>query len=419
MEWCAGFREGRTMADTRLAGADFVRATACLMVVGHHICQRLSPGALPPWGTRTVTAVTMGAFGVGAFFVLSGYLLSRPFWSALDRGEAMPSLRTYAIRRAARIVPGFWLALTVSFMLSFTVLRFPFDGELLFRYVSGLALVAGFHWLTWFPVEFNGPLWSIGCEVASYAFLPCCLALLFLLPAGRARRWGGRLLWVAIVLAVVGLQALLVTHGQPDSQHRGWQYGLVGGAKAWWPQYSPIGFYAVFALGALAAGVQVRLAERRSALFDGLVALGLAVAIWSMRQHFPDAEGHGVAGIPYGFPLFPIGVALILVGAPSSVLVSRLTENAAIAFVARISFGIYVWHFLVMECIRMLYQPRYNFGSMYAWPQWAGISAAMLAVVVIIATLSYYLMEAPVIRWARRLEHRPMANAPTLSPAAG
>ena len=31
------------MSDNRLAGADFVRAFACLMVVGHHIAQRLSP----------------------------------------------------------------------------------------------------------------------------------------------------------------------------------------------------------------------------------------------------------------------------------------------------------------------------------------------------------------------------------------
>ena len=61
-----------------------------------------------------------------------------------------------------------------------------FDGELLVRYLSGLFLVAGFHWLTWFPVEFNGPLWSIGVEITSYAFLPFCLALIFKLPASRA-----------------------------------------------------------------------------------------------------------------------------------------------------------------------------------------------------------------------------------------
>ena len=64
------------MADTRLAGADFVRAVACLMVLGHHVFQRVMPEVLPHWGELTARAITMGAFGVGPFFVLSGYLLS-------------------------------------------------------------------------------------------------------------------------------------------------------------------------------------------------------------------------------------------------------------------------------------------------------------------------------------------------------
>ena len=193
------------MTDTRLAGADFVRALACLMVVAHHVAQRVAPEALPPEGMWAAMGVTMGAFGVAAFFVLSGYLLSRPFWLALDNNDRMPSLRTYAIRRAARILPGFWLALTVTFLLSFTVLRVPFDGILVLRYLSGLFLVSGFHWLTWFPVEFNGPLWSLGAEIISYAALPICLALLFKLPF---RGWWSRIVWLAVIVAIVGLQFL-------------------------------------------------------------------------------------------------------------------------------------------------------------------------------------------------------------------
>ena len=406
------------MADSRLAGADFVRATACLMVVGTHVAQRVMPGLLPHWGATTAAAVMMGAFGVGAFFVLSGYLLARPFWTALDRGEAMPSLKTYALRRAARILPGFWLALTVSFVLSFTLLKFPFDGELLFRYISGVALVADFHWLTWFPVEYNGPMWSISCEITSYALLPLCLALLFMLP-GRTRVWGGRLVWVVLIAGVIGLQWLIVKYLQPDSYHRDWGFGLVGGAKVWWPAYNPIGFYGMFAIGALAAGFQVRLMKWRSIVFDIVAIGGAALAVWSMADNFPYTDGYGLNSIPYGFPWFPIGVALILAGVPSSVLVRRVTEIAPIAFVARISFGIYVWHFLLMEIVRVLWQPRYVYGGMYAVPQWAWISAGVVVASFVIATLSYYLLEAPVIRWARGFEDRPGAGSPTLSPAAG
>jgi peptidoglycan/LPS O-acetylase OafA/YrhL len=51
--------------------------------------------------------------------------------------------------------------------------------------------------------------------------------------------------------------------------------------------------------------------------------------------------------------------------------------------------------------------------------QWAWISALIVVASFVIATLSYYLLEEPVIRWARTLERRKMPDAPTLSPAAG
>jgi peptidoglycan/LPS O-acetylase OafA/YrhL len=50
---------------------------------------------------------------------------------------------------------------------------------------------------------------------------------------------------------------------------------------------------------------------------------------------------------------------------------------------------------------------------------WAWISFAIVVLSFFIATLSYALLEEPIIRWARGLERRSTPNAPTLSPAAG
>ena len=52
--------------------------------------------------------------GVTVFFVISGFLLYRPFVRrAARRGEPAPDTRAYAWRRFLRIVPAYWLALTV------------------------------------------------------------------------------------------------------------------------------------------------------------------------------------------------------------------------------------------------------------------------------------------------------------------
>jgi peptidoglycan/LPS O-acetylase OafA/YrhL len=402
------------MTDNRLNGADFVRAAACLMVLAHHVAQRVSPEVLGGWAPVSIS-VQMFAFGVAAFFVLSGYLLSRPFWLALDDGRPMPNLGTYALRRAARVAPGFWLALTVSFVLSITVLGVALDGTLVLRFVAGLAFVADFHWLTWFPVEFNAPLWSIGCEVTSYALMPLCLWLLF--SRRELRGWPGRLVFVGMIALVVWVQSVIVQY-PPERAGRGWEFGLVGGAKWWWPNYNPVGFFAVFAVGVLAAGVQVRLARLRSIGFDALALAGLGLAVWSLTMSFPVADAYGLAGIPYGFPLFPIGVGVFLVAMPQARLLGRITDNAPVAYVAKVSFGVYVWHYLLMEIVRVLWNPNYVYWGMQDVGQWAIISLAVVALAFAIATLSYRWVEAPAMRWARRLEGK-RTEAAVPSPAAG
>ena len=47
------------------------------------------------------------------FFVLSGFLLYRPFLAADLDGLRPVALRDYARRGVLRIVPAYWLALTV------------------------------------------------------------------------------------------------------------------------------------------------------------------------------------------------------------------------------------------------------------------------------------------------------------------
>jgi peptidoglycan/LPS O-acetylase OafA/YrhL len=66
--------------DKRLYGADFARAAACLIVLFHHLAQRLSQAEISPPLAFFRTFASNGTFGVAIFFVLSGFLLARPFW---------------------------------------------------------------------------------------------------------------------------------------------------------------------------------------------------------------------------------------------------------------------------------------------------------------------------------------------------
>lgn len=401
-------RDRPPAATHREAGADLVRAIACLMVIFHHLFQRVDPGGLPQAGKDVVAFGLMGAFGVAAFFVLSGYLLSGPFWRRILAGGAMPSLAVFALRRAARIVPGFWLALTVSFVLGLTLLHKPLTGFNLTRFAGGFLFLGGWHWATLFPVDDNGPLWSIGLEVASYLFMALSMVGLF-----RSGISGRRtlLVWVGVMLAVVGIHLLVVAYWPMDMAGAGWDNGLIGGAKEWMPRFSPVSFYAIFTIGILAAGVRAALPERRHALGDGVAVAGFAIAIAAMASHVGGAtEGYGLFGIPYAYPWFPLGVAIILVAMPASRWLGRAAANPLVQFVARISFGLYLWHFLVLELMGAFWIPGASRGGMSDYGQWLLVAVAAIAASTAIATASFYLLEQPIIRGARRLEKRRAAK---------
>lgn len=407
--------------DRRLLGADFVRASACFIVLFHHLAQRID--ARSDLGRFDLAQVltSVGGFGVAMFFVLSGFLLARPFWQALDGGRPLPSLRTYALRRGARIVPGFWVALTVTFLFSITVFGFPLDGWLWLRYLAGLLLVSDWHWTTLFPVEINGPLWSIGFEVTSYVLMPLGMVALFV-GLGRMRGWHSKVATRASWLAVIGLALLahwlFCSNVAVDPFQKGWRYGLQGGAKTWMPWFNPFGFFVMFAIGGLAAGAQVLVGRFRSVLFDlvSLVAIGWAGwIVWASGME-GGGEFYGLLRVPYEFPAFQLLIAAVLAATPSSVLLGRMLDNRLVSYLAQISFGVYVWHYLVLELVRLYWLPEIVHGGMTDPAAFLVGSVVITAITMAMATLSYRWMEAPIIQWARQFERR-RGVAPAGEPA--
>jgi peptidoglycan/LPS O-acetylase OafA/YrhL len=192
-----------------------------------------------------------------------------------------------------------------------------------------------------------------------------------------------------------------------DEIGRGWEYGLLGGAKAWMPRFNPFGFFAIFALGALAGGIQVALSNIRHWLLDVLGLSALLATVFSMALLMGgETEGYGWLGIPYAFPWLPLFVGAALVALPSSMVVGRLLDNPVSRFVAAISFGIYVWHFLLIELLADLVPPVFDTSGDAVWAVWLWSSAAAMGLSFILATASFYFLERPVVRWARTLEGR-------------
>ena len=141
---------------------DSLRAIAALSVLTIHIA--LPSGLLNTdsrfreyWGRLDV--------GVAVFFLISGFLLYRPFVRARAHGQARPPTGAYAWRRALRIVPAYWLVLTVV-ALAFS-LSYVFTGRGLWTYY-------GFAQIYENKTDIRGvsQAWTLCIEVTFYPSCP-------------------------------------------------------------------------------------------------------------------------------------------------------------------------------------------------------------------------------------------------------
>jgi peptidoglycan/LPS O-acetylase OafA/YrhL len=380
-----------------LLGADGVRAIACLMVVFSHLFQRLSLPDQTPFMQNIQVFFMKGSFGVSVFFVLSGMLLSYPFWKRYLEGRPFPNIRDYIRRRAVRIMPGFYASLLVSFLVTLYFVK-ELEHPWL-RLLSGATFTSAFHYLTFFPVDLNGPLWSIGFEVVCYVLLPLAMAGLFMFK--KRNPWLAWIYWLIVMGVVLALNQLVITYFVPNDIKRGWEYGIVGGAKFWMPQYNPIGFFAQYSLGIFAAGFIAWWKERqgkRHWSFDIVSLLSfvaLILLLW-WRRYPPEHDMRfSFQGQPYFFPLLPGLVAILLATLPFSLATGKLMDNPFARYTAKVSFGLYVWHYLLLELIRLLYDERWSYFGIKNLGTHLAFSTSALALAYGVATLSYYLIEKP------------------------
>ena len=96
----------------RLAGLDGLRGVACLMVFLYHLRWHAQPSVTDPlrlelFGFNLERLLARFDAGVAIFFVLSGLLLSLPFWRAILGEATAPDVRRYFWRRLCRIVPAY------------------------------------------------------------------------------------------------------------------------------------------------------------------------------------------------------------------------------------------------------------------------------------------------------------------------
>ena len=384
----------------RIPGADGLRALACLLVVWHHTTQRFNPENSASWIQNIHFFGMRGEVGVSLFFVLSGCLLSLPFWNSFVNANPMPRLRFYAINRAARIIPAYWFNLIFCTAIAIWV----FDQNInWWRLISGLLFINSYHYSSFFPAELNGPLWSIGLEVSCYVLLPVLLFLIIKNTQKISAAFAGIIGCIAVLQI---LHPWVINNFMTSNKLKGWQYGLTGGAKQWLPYWNIGSFFTQFLCGSLAALIIIVLRARgtlKSLTFDISAVLFATAAIWLVAIGLEPGAPNSFTQQPYMAPFFAILMVGVIVSASLSTQVYKLLDNKLFQWIAKISFSIYLWHMFLIVIIERKFVSKYLYYGLTDLSEWVMISSVVLIGSIILAATSWRFLESPILKSARKL----------------
>jgi peptidoglycan/LPS O-acetylase OafA/YrhL len=293
---------------SRSAGLDLLRAIACAIVVAFHLHTVVGVGFGP-----LDPIVDGGDHGVYIFFALSGYLLYRPFI-----GRAV-DLRSYAIKRAGRILPGYYVALVALTLL--TQSPIPLGHPLPY-----LAIASSYE----LPLrDFLGSAWTLSAEVLFYVTLPVI-----------ARLARGREVAVLSGLGILSVAWTIVLY------LRGGEASILAMAA-----FPAVGY--AFVPGMLLAVME----SRHRATFVQLASwpyliLGGTFIVLGMVAHvLPIALGAGI-GTP-----FVMGW----------LLQHRVPGVRALAFLGGASYAMYLWHKDMLLAFGIVGLPMALVGAAASW----------------------------------------------------
>ena len=372
--------------------ADGLRAIAALSVLVHHVAAAsgtYSNDVFGPFFARMDS-------GVSVFFVLSGFLLYRPFVAAHLAGGSRPALWPFWWRRFLRIVPAYWLVVTVFIVVG--TISIPTWQHAAYLYSFG-QIYSKAHVLDGLVQA-----WSLCVEVTFYLFLPILALAIRSLAVPVARRLHFEI-GLVVGLYAVGIAThtlLLVTHDASTP------------ATLWLPSQIDL-----FALGMFLAVISAWIAHEDRAprwvewigAHPWLCWIGAAAAFFTVSKLAGVPAPVGSAGlidlttrqemtrqVLYGATAFLLVLPAVF-GPQEHGVVRWFLRAPVVAWLGLISYGIYLWHKdLLVELVG-----RHDLLGWVPGAQFLSALAVVTVLTIAAAAASYYVLERPVLRLKGRV----------------
>jgi peptidoglycan/LPS O-acetylase OafA/YrhL len=380
------------MSEQRTRGIDFpaldvLRLIGAVAVLTTHVA--FQTGEYFRHGVVGTVLARMDV-GVAIFFVLSGFLLSRPWWASAATGTPTPALAPYGRKRLLRI----WPVYVVSVVLALSWVP-DNEGSSPVEWLVSLLMLDTYLDDT-LPFGLT-QMWSLSVEVAFYACLPLLMWL------GRPRR--GRSYGTVVLVAMVALNVIwVVTIAPAIDESRDWAPGL------WLP-----GYLTWFAAGMWLARTHVR--HRADPTRTPLVVtLGrqpgvcwvsacglLLLAATPLAGPVTLDPGTAAQSLTKSTVYGAVGLLVVAAGiwAPASGTFMRVASTRVLRHLGHLSYSIFCLHLIVLALL--LERIEYELFSGRFATTWLITMAATL----VLSELTYCLVERPAMSFGGRRFGRP------------
>ncbi|MBY3071313.1 acyltransferase [Rhizobium laguerreae] len=223
------------------------------------------------------------------------------------------------------------------------------------------------------PLMFSGPLWSISLEWQFYLIAPLLIGAIGFRNARRMAISAG------ILLFAIGLQKVTLHHWKGEA-----------------PSFLPLRF-PLYIVGIMSAALWHDARKARPAVLAAAVVAGSIIASLFSPNILP---------LLMWFGMYFLAAAHDKLGVPR--LADRIISSRVPTFIGQVSYGLYVLHVPTMMLV--CYYVVFPMGIQGRFYGAVTITAVTLPITLILAALSFNIIEKPMARWARG--YRRSARAP-------
>lgn len=362
---------------------DGIRALAVLVVVWFHFWQQ--SWIMPHIGDVSLGWIPRtGYLMVDMMIFMSGFCLFLPYARKMVYGEKAQNVSEFYVKRAARILPSYYIAVAVALVFALAMGAYASNQDMFKDLFAHIFLVHNFFPETYVMTQLNGVLWTVAVEAQFYLFFPL-----------YAKAFQKKPILTYLGMIAIGLSGSYLIGQNFDTINQSMYVNHV------------LTFAGVYANGLLAAWLYMVITKnRKRKAAEGVAGMVTACACvyvyYLLTTQLQAADNGQKWQVENRFLLSLLFMVFVLAVIFSARWFRKIFDNRIMAFLAGISYNLYIWHQYIAVKLKEFRIPFWegdtppNQLGDTVW-QWQYMILCII-LSLLVATVMTYLVERPLAK---------------------